>query len=217
MTAPGRLITVEGTEGAGKSTSIRALATHLRALGVRLEVTREPGGTPLAEAIRSLLLAPRTERVTPRAELLLIFAARAQHLNERIRPALDLGTWVLCDRFTDATFAYQGGGRSMDWEEIAKLERLVQQGLQPDLTLLLDLPVGLGLERARQRSAPDRFEAEREQFFERVRAAYLRRAAQSDGRMVLIDASQPEPEVRRALIAQLDAAVRRWAGVSSAQ
>ncbi len=204
MTRPARFVTIEGGEGVGKSTLARALAAALAARGIDAAVTREPGGTPLAESIRELLLAPRAEVLPPVAELLLMFAARAAHLNNLIEPALAAGRWVLCDRFTDATYAYQGSGRGLDVAAIAALERLVQGTRRPDLTLLLDAPVAVGAARVANRRSPsglDRFELERTEFFERVRAAYLARAAQEPERFVVIDASGPIAEVGAAALA----------------
>lgn len=186
---PGRFITLEGIEGAGKSTQVPAVAAALEARGLPVLLTREPGGSAVAERIRALLLDPACTGMAEDTELLLMFAARAEHLARRIRPALDAGTWVVCDRFTDATYAYQGGGRGLDPVRIATLETFVQGALRPDLTLLFDLPVPAGLARAGRRSAPDRFEAEAEAFFERVRAAYLERARAEPGRVHLIDAA----------------------------
>ncbi|WP_210395271.1 dTMP kinase [Motiliproteus sediminis] len=205
MTAKGRFITVEGTEGVGKSTNIAFVEQLLQQRGIAYELTREPGGTPLAESIRELLLAPRDETVDPDCELLLVFAARAQHLRTRIQPALAAGRWVLCDRFTDATYAYQGGGRGLNGEHIVALEALVQRELRPDLTLLLDVPVEIGMARARGRGALDRFEQEQLSFFERVRAAYLRRAAEEPQRFRVIDASVSLPEVQQQLAGALEA------------
>lgn len=185
----GRFITVEGTEGVGKSTNIAYLCGLLESQGIEVVLTREPGGTPLAEQLRALLLEPREESVSETAELLLMFAARAQHLHNVIMPALARGAWVVSDRFTDATFAYQGGGRGVDPAQITLLETLVQKGLQPDLTLLLDLDVETGLARASARSAPDRFEREKVEFFQRVRSAYLQRAEADAKRFAVIDAS----------------------------
>ncbi|MDX1381741.1 MAG: dTMP kinase, partial [Xanthomonadales bacterium] len=167
----------------------------LESLGHRVVRTREPGGTALAEKLRDILLDRNSDGLADQAELLLVFAARAQHLAELIRPALQRGDTVLCDRFTDATWAYQGGGRGLPAGEIAALENLVHGDLQPELTLLLDLPVEQGLRRASNRSASDRFEIESLAFFERVRAAYLERAAAADGRFALIDASGPVGQV----------------------
>lgn len=200
-----RFITLEGGEGAGKSTCLRFIADHFAARGLPLCQTREPGGTPLAEDIRALLLQPRDEPVAPDAELLLMFAARAQHLARVIRPALDRGDWVLCDRFTDATYAYQGAGRGQSEARIAELESLVQGELRPGLTLLLDLPVAEGLARAAARSEKDRFESEQQAFFERVRAGYRARAAAEPDRIRVIDASRPLPEVQDAIRVVLDA------------
>ena len=187
----GNFITIEGVEGAGKSTILEQAAAWLEARGHRVVRTREPGGTGLAEKLRAILLDTDSVGLTGQAELLLMFAARAQHLAELIRPALRRGDTVLCDRFTDATWAYQGGGRRLPGSEIAALEQLVHGDLQPDLTLLLDLPVEQGLRRASSRGASDRFESESVAFFERVRAAYLERAAAAPARFALIDASGP--------------------------
>ena len=196
----GRFITVEGIEGVGKSTQVAALARGLEARGLEVRVTREPGGTPLAERIRSLVLEHGTEELPPVAELLLMFAARAVHLGGLIEPALRAGRWVLCDRFTDATYAYQGGGRGLDPATIESLEEWVQGARRPDLTLLLDLPVARALERARRRgAATDRFESQRVEFFERVRRAYLERAAREPGRIVVIDAAGPPEQVAHAM------------------
>lgn len=200
----GRFITVEGTEGAGKSSNIDFIRRQLEARGIDVVLSREPGGTPLAEEIRALLLSPRDERVCEDAELLLMFAARAQHIAALIRPALARGSWVLCDRFTDATFAYQGGGRGVDVERIRLLESLVQGTLRPDCTFLLDLPVEIGLERARKRSLPDRFEQEKRAFFERVRASYLQRVDAEPERFALIDAALDIEQVRQQLLPHLD-------------
>ncbi len=191
----GRFITLEGGEGAGKSTQLAHLVDWLRGQGIDPVVTREPGGTPAAEQIRGLLLDAAHTGLTVEAELLLMFAARADHLAHCIEPALSAGRWVVCDRFTDATYAYQGGGRGLEQARIAELERFVQRGLQPDLTLILDLPVATGLARAQQRSAPDRFEGEALAFFERVRAAYLEIAERSTDRVCLIHADQGEAAV----------------------
>jgi len=207
VTGRGRFITLEGGEGAGKSSNLAFVEARLRARGVDAIVTREPGGTALGEEIRELLLASRTEPVTPLAELLLIFAARAQHLATRIRPALAAGTWVICDRFTDATYAYQGGGRGLPAEAIERLEALVQHSLQPDLTLFLDLPPEEGRARSRGRGAPDRFELETDAFFERVRGVYLERAEREPQRFVRLDASRDPQSVRAQIAEALDAFV----------
>jgi len=185
----GKFITIEGGEGAGKSSMMERLANWLDSHGHRVIKTREPGGTRLAEQIRVILLNSEHVELSSRAELLLIFAARAQHLEELIRPALARGETVLCDRFTDATWAYQGGGRKMAAELIAGLEHMVHGDLQPDLTLLLDLPVETGLKRALQCGEADRFEQESLHFFERVRQAYRERALTEAARFVVIDAS----------------------------
>lgn len=197
MGARGQFITFEGTEGVGKSTQLANAASVLADLGIDYLVTREPGGTPMAESIRELLLAPRDEPVNDLTELLLMFAARAQHLHTRILPALAAGRWVLCDRFTDATFAYQGGGRGVSVDAIATLENLVQGDVRPDQTVLLDAPVETGMARARQRGDLDRFEQETVEFFERIRRAYLDRVAAAPHRYHLVDAAQPLDRVTR--------------------
>ena len=199
----GLFITLEGPEGAGKSTNRDYLAGRLRERGVDVLLTREPGGTPLAERIRELLLAPSDEPMACDAELLLVFAARAQHLQQVIRPALARGAVVLCDRFTDATYAYQGGGRGLPVERIALLESFVQGELRPDLTLIFDLPVEVGLARAAARGRLDRFEQEGRGFFEAVRQAYLRRAEQAPQRYRVLDAGQPLARVQAHLDALL--------------
>lgn len=192
----GCFITIEGVEGVGKTTNMQFVADCLRRYSLRLVVTREPGGTPIAEKIRELLLTREDEPLHDDAELLLVFAARAQHLARVVKPALARGEWVVCDRFTDATYAYQGGGRGLSIPRIAELERWVQQDLRPDLTLLLDLPVEIGLARAKLRSDPDRFESERQEFFERVRNTYLERARQYPRQYRVIDASRPLADVQ---------------------
>jgi len=201
----GRFITLEGGEGVGKSTNLQFVRQLLEQRGFRVVVTREPGGTPLAEKIRNLLLAPAQESITPAAELLLVFAARAQHVQHVIVPALERGDWVLSDRFTDATYAYQGGGRKMDVQAIAWLENLVLGNLRPDLTLLLDAPVETGMRRAKHRGDLDRFESEELAFFERVCQAYRQRAESEPARYRLIDAAQPLAEVQRRIEQALDA------------
>lgn len=193
----GRFITFEGTEGVGKSTQLETARQTLESAGVDVLVTREPGGTPMAEAVRELLLSPREEQVNELTELLLMFAARAQHLHERILPAMEQGTWVLCDRFTDATYAYQGGGRGVSAEQIAVLEQLVQGDLRPDHVILLDAPVEVGMARASSRSAPDRFEQEQADFFQRIRNCYLERARQQPLRYHVVDAALPLDDVSR--------------------
>jgi len=195
--ATGRFITLEGIEGAGKSTVAQVIGRWLAGRGSTFSITREPGGTPLAERVRSVVLERGAETVSPAAETLLMFAARSIHVENLIRPALQRGQWVICDRFTDATRAYQGFGRGVDPAWIEQLASAVHGDLQPDCTLLLDLPVTLGLSRARNRSgvAADRFEAEVEPFFERVRAGYLRIAQGEPGRVRVIDASRTLSEV----------------------
>ncbi|MGB3608906.1 MAG: dTMP kinase [Cellvibrio sp.] len=193
----GKFITIEGTEGVGKSTNLTYVHEWLTRRGLEVVVTREPGGTPLAEEIRGLLLARREEPVDETAELLLVFAARAQHLQRVIKPALARGAWVLCDRFTDATYAYQGGGRGLDVATIAQLELLVQGDLRPDLTLVLDIDVEQGLQRARERAELDRFESEEIAFFERVRQSYRSLAEAHPERYAVVDAGQPLAAVQR--------------------
>jgi dTMP kinase len=193
----GKFLTIEGTEGVGKSTNVAFIQSYLKDQGIDLITTREPGGTPLAEEIRELLLNNRDEKMDETAELLLVFAARAQHLKAVILPALAQGKWVLCDRFTDATYAYQGGGRGLDKQLIEWLEQKIQGDVRPDLTLLLDIDVTIGLERAGQRGDLDRFENERVDFFERVREAYLARANTQPQRYGIVDASQPLSKVQQ--------------------
>ncbi|MFZ1576673.1 MAG: dTMP kinase [Chromatiaceae bacterium] len=205
MRSRGRFITLEGIEGAGKSTQVALIQATLEQLGLSVMLTREPGGAPIAERLRQILLDPDCRGMSADAELLLVFAARAEHLAKIIRPALERGDWVVCDRFTDASYAYQGGGRGLDPARIAVLEGFVQGELRPDLTLLFDLPVTLGLERASKRSDPDRFEGETARFFTGVRAAYLARAQAEPGRMRLIDASAPLDQVSQAVTAAIRA------------
>lgn len=192
----GKFLTIEGTEGVGKSTNLAYVHDWLLARGLDVVVTREPGGTPLAEEIRQLLLSKREESVDETAELLLVFAARAQHLNRVILPALERGAWVLSDRFTDATYAYQGGGRGLNKAVIEQLETLVQGELRPDLTLILDIDVELGLNRARQRGELDRFESETISFFERVRSSYQQRVNIFPARYRVINAGKSLEEVQ---------------------
>ncbi|BBP75611.1 dTMP kinase [Pseudomonas gingeri NCPPB 3146 = LMG 5327] len=208
----GLFITLEGPEGAGKSTNREYLAEQLRARGIDVLLTREPGGTPLAERIRELLLAPSDERMCADTELLLVFAARAQHLAEVIRPALARGAVVLCDRFTDATYAYQGGGRGLSRERIATLETFVQGELRPDLTLVFDLPVEIGLARASARGRLDRFEQEGRVFFDAVRSTYLKRAEADPARYRLVDAALPLAQVQQALDSLLPLILERHRG-----
>ena len=192
----GVFITLEGGEGVGKSTNILFIKQLLEDAGVSVVTTREPGGTAVAEKIRQLLLENRDEVVSEQAELLLMFAARAQHIYHKIQPALSRGQWVLCDRFTDATYAYQGGGRNMDVNMIEWLESKVQGALRPDVTLLLDAPIEVGMERASKRGQLDRFELEKHAFFERVRAAYLQRAQQNPQQIKVINAAQSLTKVQ---------------------
>ena len=208
----GRFITLEGIEGAGKSTMAQGVMAWLRQRQVAALLTREPGGTPLAESVRTLVLTRREEPLPVTAETLLMFASRSLHVENLIRPALLAGTWVVCDRFTDASRAYQGGGRGVEGVWIEELARRVQGGLEPDRTLLLDLPVAVGLERARVRkgaAAADRFEAQGAPFFERVRQSYLALAASQPGRITVIDATAPlsavEAQARQVLQQLVDA------------
>lgn len=192
----GKFITFEGLDGAGKSTHIAAAVDLLRARGHTVVATREPGGTPIAEKIRALLLAVPMDLAT---ETLLMFAARQSHLSEVIRPALGQGHWVVCDRFTDATYAYQGGGRGVSAARIEALEAWVQEGLQPDLTILFDLPFEVARQRIGGERQLDRFETEAADFHNRVRAAYQQRAAQSPRRIAVLDATQDPETIRRAV------------------
>ncbi|OBX37175.1 thymidylate kinase [Halomonas elongata] len=217
MQRRGRFITLEGGEGVGKSTNLALVADHLEARGLEVVRTREPGGTPRAEAIRKLLLDPAAdEPLDDDAELLLVFAARAQHLARVVRPALERGAWVVCDRFTDATFAYQGGGRGIDTARIAELEAFVQRGLTPDLTLLLDMPMAAAQRRLEGRldrdgSQRDRFERERAEFFDAVRRAYLERADEAPERVYVVNADQPLDAVQDELKSLLDGCLEAWA------
>ena len=211
MSAAARFVTLEGIEGVGKTTQVTRLSTALNSHGIAHVVTREPGGTPLAESIREVVLTAREEALPPTAELLLMFAARAVHLANHIEPNLQAGRWVICDRFTDATYAYQGGGRQLSAEPIRELERMVQGARRPDLTILLDAPVQRALARAAARNAgsvQDRFETERGEFFERVRAVYLARAAAEPNRIAVVDAAQPVEEVSARILELLKA--RSW-------
>jgi dTMP kinase len=211
QTKLGRFITIEGGEGVGKSTQIAAVREVIAQAGFEVILTREPGGTPRAERIRELLLQVSDEVMPPVCELLLMFAARSTHIDNVIKPALQRGAWVVCDRFTDATYAYQGGGRGRSQEQIAMLENMVQEQLRPDLTLLLDAPIELAMARARARNAQqgnaagDRFEQEQQAFFERVRAAYLQIAQQQPQRVRVIDAGQSLEQVTHAVSACMQA------------
>lgn len=205
MTA--RFLTIEGIEGVGKTTQVERISAILTQRQIAHVVTREPGGTPLAEKIRDLVLSPRAEGLPPAAELLLMFAARSVHLANHIEPNLSAARWVVCDRFTDATYAYQGAGRGMSQDHIRYLEILVQGARRPDLTLLLDVPVDVGLARSRKRDVGktrDRFERERAEFFERVREGYLLRARAEPDRIAVIDAAAPADEVTARIIDVLE-------------
>lgn len=197
-------ITVEGIEGAGKTTCLNLIEQRIRQRDYELLVTREPGGTALGEDLRALLLGHRHEGMADDTELLLMFAARAEHLHERILPALASGSSVLCDRFTDATYAYQGYGRGIDVDRIATLEQWVQGELRPDLTLLMDLPVEIGLDRAGKRSSPDRIESQALEFFERVREGYLKLAAAAPRRYRIVDAAQSLQQVSDQVVSFVD-------------
>jgi len=205
MTERGRFITFEGIDGAGKSTQIDAVAGALRSRGLPIVLTREPGGTALGEALRDLILS---QPMTAETETLLLFAARAEHLARVIRPALAAGQWVLCDRFTDATYAYQAGGRGVAQERIAALERWVHADLQPDLTLLFDVPPDVAARRLARTRAADRFEAEEIGFFQAVRREYLARAGQEPARFFVVDGTRP-PEALRLQLTEL---MQRWSG-----
>jgi dTMP kinase len=192
-------ISIEGGEGAGKSTSIEYIKQKLEACGIECVVTREPGGTPMAEDIRQLLLQHRDETVDPYTELLLMFASRRQHVENIIRPALAAGKWVVCDRFTDASFAYQGFGRGLDQDFISSLKNRVHGDLNPNMTLLFDLDIEIGMDRAGKRSHFDRIETEKMSFFERVRQGYLTQAKAEPQRYRIVDASQSITDVERQL------------------
>lgn len=199
----GKFITLEGIDGAGKSTHMGWLRSYLEGKGVRVTLTREPGGTPLGEQLRALLLDRHTQAMHPETEALLMFAARREHLDKVIRPALQRGEWVICDRFTDASFAYQGGGRGVSSEKLSRLEQCVQDGLQPDLTFYLDVPVEVARQRLDGARQADRFEREQEDFFQRVRVAYLARAAQSPQRIRVIDGRQSIADIKNELEKEL--------------
>ena len=206
----GRFITLEGLEGVGKSTHMEFVGNWLRGRGLAVLVTREPGGTPGADEIRNTLLKVRGEAFDPMAELLLMFAARSLHVENVIRPALANGTWVLCDRFTDASYAYQGGGRGIPSSRIASLERMILKGLKPDLTLLLDADVETGMARVRKRGDLDRFEREQTAFFQRVRKAYLVRARREPKRVKVLNAAQELAAVQADIAACLERSAKRW-------
>jgi dTMP kinase len=194
----GRFITLEGIDGAGKSSHLRWAARYLRSCGVRVKVTREPGGTPAGERLRRLVLGSR-HRLHAETETLLMFAARREHLANVIAPALKRGVWVVCDRFTDATYAYQSGGSGVAWEKVEALERWVHPGLQPDLTILFDVSPAIGRKRTARKRKRDRFEREKEAYFKRVRRAYLRRARAKAGRIRVLDARKRLDQVKKEL------------------
>jgi len=201
----GQFITLEGTEGAGKSTNLTFIQDWLATKGIDLIVTREPGGTEIGEAIRALLLNKDYTAMQAETELLLMFAARAQHLQEKILPALEQGKWVVSDRFTDATYAYQGAARGMSFERIAEIENWVQQGFFPNTTFIFDLPIEIGMARVASRGGEtDRFEQEKHDFFEKVRSAYLQRAEMGPKRYTVLDASQPLEQVQQAIVNRLE-------------
>lgn len=193
----GRFITIEGIDGAGKTCNLAWIKSLLEQAGKKVNCTREPGGTPLGEEIREILLKQRTQKMQPHSELLLLFAARAEHISTVIRPSLARGEWVLCDRFSDATYAYQGGGRGLSFITIANLESAFTEHLLPDLTLLLDVPIEIGQSRAKQRLDQNHFDAETYGFFQRVRDAYLQRAATNPQRICVIDAGRELIEVQK--------------------
>lgn len=198
----GKFITIEGQDGAGKSTNVAAMQEYLSAQSIDFVHTREPGGTDLGEKIRELLLNS-PDVIANKTELLMMFAARAQHIESVIEPALNKGTWVLCDRFTDATYAYQGAGRGLNVNDIQLLEEYVQAGLTPDLTIVLDLPIEVSESRAGQRSAPDRFERQKHDFKQNVRDCYLSRASNEPDRMKVVDASLSLDEVKQSVVSAL--------------
>jgi len=200
----GKFLTLEGVEGVGKTTNLSFIADYIKSAGKEVVITREPGGTKIAETIRGLLLDHDEESLCDESELLLMFAARAQHLKNVIIPALESGKWVVCDRFTDATYAYQGGGRHFKMNDISWIENFVQKGLVPDQTVLLDLSVDIGLQRAASRSEPDRFESEKKVFFENVRQVYLDRAKAEPNRFYVVDASQNLEQVQKCISSYLD-------------
>lgn len=210
MTGKGRFISIEGVEGVGKTTNIQYIESILQAHSIEHVCTREPGGTPLAEKIRELLLDRDDTSMQPVTELLLMFAARSQHVAEFIRPHLDAGTWVICDRFTDSSYAYQGGGRQIGLDVIASLDELVLDGFHPDITVILDLPVEDGLQRASDRSVEDRFELEDIEFFNRVRRTFLK-LAENNSRYHVVDASQDLTEVQERIREVIEAEIRIYA------
>jgi len=200
----GRFISLEGSEGVGKSTSLKFIQSYIESLGHQVIMTREPGGTPLAEEVRNLLLHEREENVDPNSELLLMFAARCQLVNQVIKPALEKGIWVISDRFVDASYAYQGGGRELGFDRIEVIEQWSLQGFKPEFTLLLDMSVEEGLARTKIRGKADRFEIEQMAFFERIRAAYLKRAKQEPNRIFVVDAAPKVERVQQSIRQLLD-------------
>jgi dTMP kinase len=204
-----QFLTIEGGEGVGKTTNIQFVQSILEQHNIPFIQTREPGGTPLAEELRELLLAKRDEPFDPVAELLLMFAARAQHVSQVIKPALASGKWVICDRFTDATFAYQGGGRQLDWQVITQLEQSALNNFKPDKTLLLDVAPEVGMKRAAARSDFDRFESEQMAFFKRVRDAYLKRKNDDPERFLMIDASKDLVTVQSSIKQSLERFIKQ--------
>jgi dTMP kinase len=205
----GKFIVLEGGEGLGKSTNLEWMRAGLEARNIPVTTTREPGGTKFGEKLRALLLDAHSE-ILPDAELLLMFAARVQHLHEVIRPALESGTWVICDRFTDASYAYQGGGRGISIKHIEYLEHWIQNGLYPDMTLLFDAPIEIGLQRTYRRSKADRFEQEQQAFFQRVRAAYLQRTSLSPQHYRIINAALDLPQVQQQIGEVLEHLISAW-------
>jgi len=200
----GMFISLEGSEGVGKTTSLQFIQQYIESQGHQVLVTREPGGTPMAEELRDILLAEREEKVEEDTELLLMFAARCQHVAQVIKPALEQGIWVICDRFVDASYAYQGGGRGIDFAKIEQIENFCLQGFKPDLTLLLDMSVEEGIARTKKRGAADRFETEKMEFYERIRAAYLQRAKNDPKRVSVIDAAPSIELVQKSLAIALE-------------
>lgn len=201
--AKGMFITLEGSEGVGKTTNLKFIQQYIESLGHQVLITREPGGTPMAEELRDILLTEREEKVEANTELLLMFACRCQHVSQVIKPALDAGTWVICDRFVDASFAYQGGGRELGFSRIEQLEKWCLADFTPDLTLLLDMSVEEGIARTKKRGKADRFETEKMAFYQRIRAAYLKRAEQDPERISVVDATPEIATVQNSLKAIL--------------
>ncbi len=206
----GLFLVLEGGEGVGKSTNMAFIQNYLRQQGIRFQHSREPGGTELAEKIRALILSKHDESVSNMTELLLMFAARAQHIDQKINPVLNCGEWLVCDRFTDATYAYQGGGRGFDKSLIEELEQLVQGDLRPDCTIILDAPVEVGFARAHARAELDRMESESKSFHESVRQSYLERAAHIPEKYAVINAEQPLEGVQAELQQQLDRLIEMY-------